>query len=169
MKKLILTTLALVLLMSASASATVDCFNTKGSALVPSMYTYYISNTNWRTSLLHITNITDSEVTCKVTVYDGNGNDVSSYSKLLKDSFGAGTNGEVIATGVSTFIIPAQATRVFSFHYDNLNKFVMGHAVIEWTSENKTLRKALIAGFRSRAKSGNNFEAQFPVNNGQPF
>ncbi|WP_147820132.1 hypothetical protein [Salidesulfovibrio onnuriiensis] len=168
MKKLMLATVALLMLMSANVLAQ-ECFNTKGSALVPSMYTYYISNTNWRTSLLHISNITDSEVTCRVIVYDGNGNDVSSYSKLLKDSFGAGTNGEVIATGVSTFIIPAQATRVFSFHYDNLNKFVMGHAVIEWTSENKTLRQALIAGFRSRAKSGNNFEAQFPVNNGQPF
>lgn len=168
MKKVTLCLMSLmVVVLLSSAAFTAECFNVKGSAFVPNIYTYRTSNTNWRNSHMHISNITDSEVTCRVTVYDGDGNDLSSFSKVLKD--GGGTTSTLVTSGTGTFTIPAQSTRVFSFHYDNLNKFVMGHATIEWTSTNKTLHKALVAGYRSRTVHNSSFEAQFAINNGQPF
>ncbi|WP_147822611.1 hypothetical protein [Salidesulfovibrio onnuriiensis] len=163
MKKLMLA-LAMVVMLCASASATVDCFNAKGSALVPSVISRYANDSQFLKTNMDISNITGTEVTCRVKVYDQNGDDVSSNGSVwIGNSIGGFTQ---LSTG-NTFKIPAHSSRLFSFFTDG--KSVNGYAVIEWTSADEDLRKALIAGSRIVGVSGQKCSSHVLINNGQPF
>lgn len=155
--------LSLVLLLCGSAFAS-DVFNAKGSAVAPGLmlrdrgdlYDYVE---------FYISNITESNVTCRVTAYDNDGIDVTAtYGRVY-------TKGHVVipTTEPGVFEIPANSTRMFQLHKEGIKTPIHGYAVIEWTSpENK--RKALIAsGRRFRGRSDRTHSSTLPVNNGQPF
>ena len=76
--------------------------------------------------------------------------------------------GSVVATGTGSFSLPASATRVVNMP-SNISGVLYGHVLIEWTSEDTHLRKALIATL-TQVKSGS-LEVGYavPVNGGQPF
>ena len=125
------------------------------------------SDQTFSASKIHVSNITDSAVTCRVKVYDYNGNDLSSYCHVTTGD--DSTYFKTLSTGVNTFVLPAHSSRVFSFFKKNMSKSVVGYAVIEWTSENEDLRKALIATHRLVGAATHHHMGMVMINNGQPF
>ncbi len=167
MKKLMFA-LAMVMLLCGTAFAE-DCFNAKGSAIVPGMYARYSGSNIYQSDHVIISNIDNTAVTCRVTVYDQDGNDVSSYCKLYTG--GDNQTLEELSSGVNTFEIPANSTRLFQFYQSGMTKCMIGYAVIEWTSSDAKQRKSLVASLRSNGKwgSGTFYATQLLINNGQPF
>ncbi|WP_147822607.1 hypothetical protein [Salidesulfovibrio onnuriiensis] len=143
-------------------------FTPRGSAVVPGILVRH-GNDNWlNMNILLITNISASDVTCRVTVYDENGNDVSN---LCSVSTGApGSSVETIAQGTGTFALPPASTRMVYVYRSDMKRAIMGHAVIAWDSENDKLRKALMAVHRMRTDAGNRgHTGAIAVNGGQAF
>lgn len=163
MKKLMIV-LAIVILLSSVASAE-ECFNAKGSTLVPSMICHHTNSTQYNSTRLDISNITGTEVTCRVRVYDQDGNDVSSHCTIVKGS--STSSFSTISTGSNTFSIPAHSSRIYAFSTNG--KSVNGYAVIEWTSTDENLRNALIAGYCYMGVSDKIYSSMAFVNDGQPF
>ncbi|WP_147822612.1 hypothetical protein [Salidesulfovibrio onnuriiensis] len=164
MKKLMLA-LAMVVMLSSVAAAQ-ECFNAKGSAVVTGIVSYYADN-QWRDfNSFWVTNISSSAVTCRVRVFDQDGMDVTNFCSVSTGS--SGKKFKTIATGTGTFELPAGATRMV--HFIATNHAIMGHAIIDWTSEDNNLRKALISTFRMyKTEANRGFMSTTPVNNGQPF
>ncbi|WP_147822613.1 hypothetical protein [Salidesulfovibrio onnuriiensis] len=165
MKKLMFA-FALVLMLCGSAFATVDCFNAKGSLLVADVHGLSFESDYYQNTSFTLSNITSTAVTCRVTVYDQNGDDISSNGNV----YVAGNSANLINVSTSgTFEIPANSTRIYKIQNSNTTRF-SGYAVIEWTSDSEKQRKALIAGmytfFRSRSEK---FTWGSQLNNGQPF
>lgn len=167
MKKLMFMT-AMVLVLCNGAAAT-ECFNAKGNALVPHVRSYYADSTAFQSTAFSVSNITGSSVVCKVTVYDHDGNDVTSYGGVYSGSSNSGTS-TVVAQGTGTFNIPANSTRVYRFEHKSPSA-IYGYATIEWTSSDAQLRKAIIAGTRitGLVYGDSYFTSQGSVNNGEPF
>lgn len=144
-------------------------FNAQGSALVPNLTFIQTTRNNFIYQYINVTNITGSTVQCRATVYDHNGNDITSLIKVYSGSEGA-DNFSTISTGTGDFEIPAHSTRMFC-----LTEFpkmvIVGYAVIEWNSSDSQLRKALIAGGRFLRRTNVNRESggNYLINNGQPF
>ncbi len=166
MKKLMLA-LALTLLMCSSVFAMgQECFNAKGSLLVANVHgSSFASNSNHNTALT-VSNITNKAVTCRVTVYDQNGDDISSKG----NAYTTGNNANLIKVSAGgTFEIPANSTRIYVIKNSNTTRFA-GYGVIEWTSDDAKLRKALIAGMYTFFVGGSEkFTWGSQLNNGQPF
>ncbi|WP_432738340.1 hypothetical protein [Maridesulfovibrio sp. FT414] len=100
---------AMVVLMCGGVFAT--DFVPQGSCSTP-MFAQYTHSLNFTQTELLINNITGSTVYCKVTVYDQNGNDVSSHAQIISGP----TNGviTVVSTG-NEFDIPAHGSRQYVF------------------------------------------------------
>ncbi len=164
MKSFMKTILAIivVLMMCGSAMAETD-FNAKGSIIVPNIWTYNTSSSSWVFSYINLSNITGTDVQCKVTVYDNDGNDVTHFSKVY-------TSGQSIYTEVSSgtgeFDIPAHASRIYSIKG---SQPISGYAVVEWKSSDPKLRKALLAGMTMLYNYGGVSVGICELNNGQPF
>ncbi|TIH12943.1 hypothetical protein D0S45_16610 [Marinifilum sp. JC120] len=160
--------MAMVLMMSGGAMA--QGFDAQGSALVPNVvYSYHTNNYTQYTDII-LSNITSSDVQCKVTVYDHNGNDVTSLCKVSTGSDNTGIPVAVVS-GAELFDIPAHSSRMVVVGRDHIAKYIIGYAVVEWKSSDTTLRRALIGGVKTPAKSssyhGKGGTAY--INNGQPF
>lgn len=165
MKRLMLA-LAMTMLLSVTAFAQ-ECFNAQGSALVPGLQYFNNSGSLEINENIFLSNITNSEVTCKVTIYDHDGNDVTVHSTVYTGSQDASV--PVVATGTGTFKIPAHSTRFLRF-YDSANKNLLAYAVVEWTSTDTRARKALIGVVKTYSRNGSSSNAsKYLINNGQPF
>jgi len=159
--------LILILLLCGSASAT--SFETRGSAVVNSMRARYYNSISYVVSHLWITNITGSDVTCRVSFYDHAGNDVTSYCKVLSGSESSADH-VTISTGTGTFELPAGQSRFVSLGLSNTNRNIQGYAVIEWSSADSLVRKPLIAVGSCYTRSGDRAGYMtIPINGGQPF
>ncbi|WP_147820130.1 hypothetical protein [Salidesulfovibrio onnuriiensis] len=172
MKKLILTTLALVLLMSASAFATVDCFNAQGGAIVNGITARNLGGGVWWDCFyIQVTNITSTTVTCKVVLNDSEGVDVTSKLKAYKNGNTHAYWGTQVPMTDGEFEIPPHGTRTLQLHINDVpNMMFYGHATLDWKSSDTTLRKALVASTRLIGGSGSTGWGGFmQVNNGQPF
>lgn len=167
MKKLMIAVVMVAMLVTVAVAEVQTGFNAQGSALVPGLMARHRNANYYIQSNLIISNITDSAVTCRVMVFDHDGNDISSYCYVTTGD--NSTEFKKISTGVNSFEIPAHSTRGFYFFKANMQKSVLGHAVIEWTSDNKRLRKALIASSGLDAIAGQYYSNRAFVNNGQPF
>lgn len=173
MRKLTTCLLAMVLTVfvfgSASAQST---FEGRGSAIVTAVEAINDSHNNTSNEIF-ITNITGSTVTCKVTFYDQNGNDVTEISNYCRVMTGSDSSSGLttVASGTGTFDLPPFSTRMVLYRYtSSQSKHMMGHAVIEWTSQDSRLRKALTAKMRySRFTSTQGWASSSPINGGQPF
>ncbi len=167
MKRLInfVVALVMVLMMCVVAMAQSD-FIPKGVALVPNIRAHHNSQTNWGITDVNVTNITGQTVQCRVTIYDHEGNDIST-STTLKNG---GPSGIVtLGSGDSPFSIPAHGTRCVRLSLGSGRMF--GHAVVEWVSDDSKLYKALIAGTAYFRQDSTNLTSSSSslVNNGQPF
>lgn len=165
-KSLMLMMAAFLICLSSPAVAT-DTFAARGSAVVPGVHMRYVSSTLYYSVKLDISNTTGIDVKCKVTVYDGQGNDVTTTVGEVYEVSTAGAN--IVSSVNGEFDLPALSTRFFliqtSYAY-----LMDGHAVIEWTSENTTLRKAIIASKQIvAASSTSSARSEIPINGGQIF
>ena len=138
-----LAVLMATLFLCLSSNLTAEAFDAKGSAVVPGLFVEYISSTNTYWAALYISNTTSETVTCKVTVYDGDGNDITSIGTLYHVASGA-THSVVAPSTNGEFDLPPLSTRIFKL-YNGSTSLYTGHAVIEWNSSQSTLRKALVA------------------------
>ena len=168
MKKLTaLFTLSLILIFGGFAQA--DEFQARGSAIVTGMMTRYVDLTNGYSSTLAITNITGSPVKVRVTFYDHDGNDVTSYCSIFSGS-SVDNSPQLVAAGTGLFDLPAASTRYANLAIHDTSRFIYGHAVIEWASTDPHLRKALISsGLTSTRIQSIPTRYYRPVNGGQPF
>ena len=162
MKSLMKSLLAVivVLMMCGSALAQTD-FNAKGSIVVPNIWSYKQLPSSWLYTYINVSNITGTDVQCKITVYDNDGTDVTQYSQIY--TRGSNYYTEVSA-GTGEFDLPAHATRTYSI---KATPSISGYAVVEWKSSDPQLRKALVAGML--VLYNNSGVGISEINNGQPF
>ncbi|MBG0774165.1 hypothetical protein [Oleidesulfovibrio alaskensis] len=161
--------MACAVLVSATASYAVAedmTFQPRGRALVTGVEARdeawdFITN-------LFITNISESDVTCRVTVYDHDGKDVSSLCNVFTGNrIGAPVQ---LRAGNGSFALPPGATRMVRIWAQGMVPVVFGHAVIEWTGADAQTDKALIAAIKTvRSGGGGTYGFMSQVNGGQPF
>ncbi|ACS78375.1 hypothetical protein [Maridesulfovibrio salexigens] len=157
--------MALLFIVCESAIAQND-FNAQGSTIVPNIWTCYPNANYYYIPYFTVTNITGEEVQCRITVYDHAGNDLTQYSKI----YSGGTTWGLISSGTGDFTLPAHSTRMYSLKPEGTSVWTIGHAVIEWKSNDSRLRKALVAGMTLQTSNNQGFGiALSDINNGQPF
>lgn len=102
--KYILMAMAMIVVMCSSvfAQTTFEC---RGSAVVPGIKTFSSSSSVHSVTTLFVSNITGSDVACKVTVYDHNGNDVSYLCDILTGN-DASSSVVTLASGTGEFFLP---------------------------------------------------------------
>jgi len=135
--------MATLFLCISGNTLTAEAFDAKGNAIVPGLFIEYISNTDRYWAIICISNTTSETVTCKVTVYDGDGYDITNIGTLRHVATGS-TQSVAVPSTNGEFDLPPLSTRMFSL-YQASTCFYNGHAVIEWNSSQSTLRKALVA------------------------
>lgn len=151
----------MVMLLTTNAFAQ-ECFNSKGSLIVPGMYATYVSSTYEAASHIFLSNVTGSSVDVKVTVYDQDGNDITTGHSMIIAGAAPTLGG--------TFTLPAYSTRLFKFYNSIANQHIYGHAVVEWTSADSRVRKALIGTMYRQQKIGSSYtNTDYVLNGGQPF
>ncbi|WP_432736697.1 hypothetical protein [Maridesulfovibrio sp. FT414] len=156
--------MAMVLMMSGGAMAQ-SSFYPQGSALMSNLIIYYASPVSWTLPYITLTNITDSNVRCKVNIYDSEGSSITHLSRVVK----GGANWVQIALGTSDFDIPAHSSRMF-YLTTNSVFHTIGYAEIEWQSDDPKARKALIGGVMQHRCDGSSYTNTTDlINNGQPF
>lgn len=166
MKKLIVATMMASLLFSAVAAHA----DSHGSTFIPPTLVQYKSNNvrNW--SNIFLSNITGEEITCTVRIYDHQGVDVT--TNYVANVFtGSYTSGDTPSLGASsTFTIPANGTRELQLYTTNVSA-MMGYGIIEWSSTNEKIGKALLGSVHRCTVSGTGTfaSAYTDINNGNPF
>ncbi len=167
--KIIITAAMLTLIMCGSAFATAN-FEARGSAVATGFLSTSSSTTYKEMTTMMVSNISGVDVDCKVTIYDSNGNDISSIIDVYKDNTSS-TSAILVSSGSVPFTIPAGATRKVNTWKPNMNKQLFGHILIEWSTEDGNVRKALIAEGRlvSTNGSGPAYSSTLNINSGQPF
>lgn len=164
---LILTIISIFFLFCGTALAV--GFNARGSAVVNGVKLTSSGSTTYIETRIYVTNITGSQVTGRVTIYDQDGNDVTSYCSVYTGDQSS-KNIKLLESGTGTFELPAASTRVVRFCKANLNKCIVGHAVIEWSSDDTHLRKALIAtSMRIKYQTDQAFSTMVTANGGNSF
>lgn len=166
-KSIALAVLALLLLSTAAfASST---FVPRGTAVIPGVEAASSSTvTNSAKSIFYLTNISGSDVTVRATFYDHDGNEVPQlWNVYTGNDF---VNAPVLVTTSNTFDLAAAATRWIRPWADNMDRVIYGHVVLEWSSEDTMLRKAIMAiGKRHRQNSNGSYESTFTINGDMPF
>ncbi len=170
MKKCKYLLLAAIMTMLMCGAASAADFETRGSAVVTGIQVASSSSsTAYTSSGIWVTNISGTDVTCKITAFNHYGDDISSYIDVLVGS-ATSTGSSTLGSGGGAFSLPANETRMVRIYDSGLNKSHYGYALIEWSSEDATVRKAIIAqGNRYTYMSGALQSSTLAVNSGQPF
>lgn len=169
MKKRCIVFSVLTFLLSLCSVSSAAAFETRGSALVPCVDARYNGSSSIHSTYISVTNITGSEIDCRVTFRDHAGDDVTSYCSVLSGN-SSGNSAVTISTGTGMFTLPAGETRLVRLAIGNRNRYIIGQATIEWASQDSNLRKAIVAhGYRFTVYNNRGAEAAIPVNNGLPF
>lgn len=114
-------------------------------------------------TMVSLSNVTGSDVKCRVTPYNDNGAEVPQYIEVE-------TSTAVIGNGISEFDIPAHSTRYVRVRVKNTKKNVGGYALIEWSSTDTVARRALLGGVRTNGYSWEGpLGGEYLLNNGQLF
>ncbi len=146
-----------------------ETFNAQGSAIAPCYIYRYNGNFHVYSSIT-ISNITGETIKCKVTILNGDGENVTSMGGIYTDGPAGWKN---IASGTGEFELPAHSTRVYVMDANTTGSAklsILGQALIQWNSNDPNLRKALIAAHRITSGDVNKTsEAISAVNNGGPF
>lgn len=159
----------LTLILSLCSVSSATAFETRGSALMPCVDVRYNGPSSIHSTYISVTNITGSEIDCRVKFRDHAGDDVTSYCTVLSGN-SSGIGAVTISTGTGLFTLPAGETRLVRLAIGNTSRYIIGHATIEWSSVDPNLRKAIVAhGYRFTVYNNRGAEAAIPVNNGLPF
>ena len=169
-RNIITLAVALLLALSTSTAMATSSFNADGMAIAQGVRTRYVSSTDRQYTVLSISNTTDCDVTCKVTFYDQDGNDItSSFVSVTKTGGTSTTSSSAVSSTDGEFSLPALST-----YYVNIlsssQHCVEGFATIEWACGTRTIRKALMATSRLhyyRTSGWNSMEHD--INGGQLF
>ncbi len=162
--------LSMAIFLSSTSYAQTN-FNAQGSTTVSGMY--YAISAKYITLVypwLILTNTSSSTVRCKVTIYDNDGNDVSTLGLAPKD-----TDRAINTDTDGSFEIPPHCTQRYVMKPRNMpDAYMMGYATIEWKSSDTQLRNALIGSMRSYTEIGKapyttTSTTQVQINNGQAF
>jgi hypothetical protein len=150
MKSILLLALTIVFQSAAVAGS--------GSAIVPMTGTYK-NGTNFASSSVFLTNVTNHTLNVTVTFYAKDGTVVSS-SSLVFDNW---TNSNTQITANNSAFVVLQAPTTQSFNY--------GKAVITWSNsgtDNDTFGLIAHASFQE-FYNGNDGRFAVPINEGKPF
>lgn len=162
-----LLTIACVVLMWSVALA--EPCESKGSAVIPGVHYLNKSSGEWRQTALFLTNTSASEVTCTMSLFDSAGVAVNNKCDVYKGT-ATPTGATKLATGVDTFTIPANQTRlVIIFKSD---QHFIGYGKVEWCSSEPTLSRPMIGTMRyfgGKSGSTTSFAGSMLLNNGMPF
>ncbi|WP_291325153.1 hypothetical protein [Desulfovibrio sp. UCD-KL4C] len=162
MKACVLSMAMLVLMCGIAGAAD---FNAQGSAIVPHMRSCMTYNpTNSTSTGMYLSNITDKNINCKISVYDQNGNDISSYGYVMT-VIPNSTGYQYVASGSQAFDIAAHSSCYFKYS-GTFNARTFGYAVVKWNSSDALMTKALVGAveYSSEMSGGNVY-----INNGHPF
>ncbi|NDV25950.1 hypothetical protein [Desulfovibrio sp. JC010] len=165
MKTMMQAIFAMILTIATSGIAMAEtAFDAQGCAIVPSINSGYNSSISREWTFINLSNISNKNVQCLITIYDQNGDTVTSGMTVY-----AGPT--VVSSGTGQFDIPAHATRRIIFNAANIGVHAFyGHAVIEWKSDDSRHRKALIGAIEKLRMHGNGLlKGEFLINSGQPF
>ncbi len=173
MKRLMSVVLSMVVvLMMCGGAMAQECFNAQGSCLIPHIKGFRSATQGFYTRL-HLSNITDGPVQCKIVYYDQHGNDVSGYGDVYTVS-GDNVNWQLITTGNNSFEIPAHSTIMMEFTRGGVPNKIIGYGVVKWKSTDSQKQKALIGAtmYSFGANSGSSMHAYggyLALNHGDPF
>ena len=143
-------------------------FTAIGSAVVPGLQVRYASDTEKEISTIYVSNTTNTDITCKVTVFKQDGTDITSSYVTVYTLVSSIVTYVTVTDG--EFSLPAHSTRIIQISTTSLES-IRGYAVVEWGCDNAPMRKAIIA---SRAiwmlrASGGSYAHGSEVNGGQIF
>lgn len=161
---------ALCTVMLATPVTADSGFTARGKAVATGIFSYYLSPDVYYMGNVYVSNISKADVTCRVTVYDSEGNDVSSLFSVY-----AGNKDPQILVGSASepFAIPPSCTRDVNLFSKKPNTYIMGYAVIEWDSDDTSVQKPLMAEVWKQQRVKNDGKSAFcaatTVNGGQPF
>lgn len=159
----------MVVLMCSAVFAQVD-FVPQGSAFMPEIYSDNYNNLNQGWTMVHLTNVSGSNVHVKIKIFNQDALEVTQFSKYFK----GGTSGVVnISSGTGAVDIPPHSALSLKFQAPN-PQVVTGYGTIEWSSDDAQLRKAIMGIVKITGWGGNNSRAgehtyAYQINNGQPF
>ncbi|MGL1863537.1 MAG: hypothetical protein OCC46_13520 [Pseudodesulfovibrio sp.] len=158
-----------ILSMLLCGAAQAADFEARGSAIVPGLQMHSSSSSVLSYSVIRVTNTSGSDVSCRVSVYDHNGADVSSLCSVITGNSSA-ASATTLSTGTGLFSLPAGHSRYIWIYKSNWNKVMYGHAVIEWDSEDTSARKALVVSGERYINYGTKaISVMLPVIGAQPF
>jgi len=157
MKKL---TVCLLISLLALISFSTMSYAASGSAIIPP---YICKGTDIRTHL-RVSNITDSIITVKVTLYD--------HSGVVMNNIGSNLNYDYIInlntnTTNETFSFDLNSHSTGFFTVSGFNNIEMGYGRIEWFSEEDVIHGLVANG--EMVKDSLGARALFQINQGQPF
>ncbi|WP_291327442.1 hypothetical protein [Desulfovibrio sp. UCD-KL4C] len=145
-------------------------FNAQGSTVVPNIHSAYVHSHAFANTYLSISNITNTPVNCKITIYDHEGAEITSLGKVLTGNYVSGS-GVTVPFIEGVFEIPAYGTRFYVLA-DTAAHLIHGHATIKWNSNDPKMSKALIGALKHYGQVGSVHAVQSGtsmINNGQPF
>ncbi|TIH07878.1 hypothetical protein D0S45_20480 [Marinifilum sp. JC120] len=143
-------------------------FIPQGSAVVPGVESAYFKPSERWISTLQITNLTNEEIDCKVTIYNYDGSDVTHKGEVCRGS--SSSSAVIISTGTGLFSIPAHGTRFYRLRATNYKEIINGHAVVQWSSTDPKIHKALMGTMRIEGiVDTTTIMSHITINNGQPF
>ena len=171
MKKCQYLFLAVVAALLMCGSAMAADFETRGSAVVIGLEAAVITSTNYKKRpKIYVTNISGSDVTCKISLFDHDGNDATSYTVYTGSS--TSYAGALVSSDNAPFTIPAGATREINAWPNVSNENIKGYALIEWSSEASHIRKALAINaslYSQGTSTGIVYQTSLTVIGNQPF
>ncbi|WP_419778868.1 hypothetical protein [Maridesulfovibrio sp.] len=153
---------------SAFAQCTSCDFNAQGSALIPHIKGYRTGGSGSFYTRLHLSNITDCSIQCKITLYDQNGADASNLGSYY--TVASNNTWQWAGDGGTALTLPPHSTVIFEFTKDAIPDKIIGYGNIKWNSSNGKLQKAMLGSARynetatSMAMGGTVY-----LNNGEPF
>lgn len=158
--------LALVALLCGTAFA--ETCASKGSTVIPSVRYRLYSSTHQYWHSLDLSNISGSDVTCTVKLFDHTGAQVTD-NIIVKEGSTSSTAFTTLPVANNTFDIPAGRSRHVIIYKENSN--FVGYGVIEWCSTDPRLSKALVGTVQRFGINNTNgsYGGEYPLNAAQPF
>lgn len=164
-KKLIVSCLILVTLITSGASSVFATSSAYGKGYI----SYWRDNKSSVTTGYSISNITDTPINVKVTLYKDDGtvfvDDGSSTSGSITNQ-GTGSNyNDQLSDATVSFTLDAHCSAYIVIH--NLSETNSGYGTIEWTQDNSSVTTGLVA--HGTFYSSDNSRFDISINGSNPF
>lgn len=171
MKKVVFAIFLLAFMVLAPCLSQASEIFSGGKAMVCGLMSHYVTSSgNFVQFAISVSNTTDVEVDCNITLYNQDGDTSSTSYGTVSEPNSSTASGSITITTGGEFTLPAHSTRHYCFNIASGMPNFAGYAVIEWTSSNTTIRKALLASMQRGSRNGSSYHSQqVLVNGGQLF